>query len=230
MAKANHQLTVQSREITGRKVKNLRKAGLIPATIYGKGFEPVSIQANCMELEKVYNQVGESALISLDLGKLSLPVLFRNAQYHPVSGDLIHIDCYKVNLKEKITTFVPIEFVGESATIKAGNVLVTVTEEIEVEALPTDLPENITVDISILENVDSVVTVADLNVDRSKVEILTAADQVIVKVEEPRAEEEAEVVEVAPGEVPATAQKTPEELAAAEAERKEEKEKEDKDK
>ncbi len=224
MTKENHKISAQNRTVLGRKVKQLRKSGLIPATVYGKGFEPISIQVPTVELEKIYEEVGESGLIDLHLDKEKLPVLFRNAQYHPVSGDLMHIDCYKVNLKEKITTFVPIEFVGESATVKAGNILVPVTEEVEVEALPTDLPESIIVDISVLENVDSMVTVADLDVDRSKVEILTDAEQVIVKVEEPREEEEPVVAEVAPGEVPATAQKSPEELAKAEAEKKEEKE------
>jgi large subunit ribosomal protein L25 len=212
MAKTNHQINAEIRNVFGRKVKHLRREGLIPATVYGKGFEPISVQTSCTEFEKVYDIVGESGLVNLIIGKDTWPVLFRNPQYHPVDGSLMHIDCYKVNLKEKITTFVPIELVGESPAVKAGNILVPVTEEIEVEALPTDLPESITVDIAVLENLDSMITVADLNVNRSKVEILTDAEQVIVKVEEPREEEEP-VVEVAPEEVPATAQKSEEEQA-----------------
>lgn len=211
MTKETHKINAQVRTVLGRKVKHLRKEGLLPSTIYGKGFEPISIQLTCKDLEKVYEEVGESGLVNLIVDKDSYPVLFRNAQYHPVSGDLCHVDCYKVNLKEKITTFVPIELIGESPTVKLGNILVPVTEEIEVEALPTDLPENITVDISVLDNLDSVITVADLDVDRSKVEILTDAEQVIVKVEEPREEEEPVTEEVAPSEVPATEQKSPDE-------------------
>jgi large subunit ribosomal protein L25 len=211
MTKEEHKISAQVRTIKGRQVKHLRNEGILPATVYGKGFEPISIQMATKDLEKIYDEVGESGLVSLALDKENIPVLFRNPQYHPVSGNIAHIDCYKVNLREKITTFVPIEFVGESPTVKAGNILVPVSEEVEVEALPTNLPESIIVDISVLENLDSMVTVADLNVDRSKVEILTAADQVIVKVEEPKEEEEPVVEEVAPGEVPATEQKAPEE-------------------
>lgn len=222
MTKETHKINAQTRTVLGRKVKQLRKEGLLPATVYGKGFEPISIQLNCAELEKVYDTVGESSLVTLNLEKENLPVLFRNAQYHPVTGYMIHIDCYKVNLKEKITTFVPIELTGESPAVKAGNIMVPVTEEVEVEALPTDLPESITVDISVLENIDSVITVADLMVDRSKVEILTSAEQVIVKVEEPKEEEEPVVAEVAPGDVPATEQKSPEETASDETEEKKE--------
>jgi large subunit ribosomal protein L25 len=223
MTKENHQISAQVRTVLGRKVKHLRKSGFSPATVYGKGFTPISIQIITKELEKIYEQVGESGLVNLNLDKQSLPILFRNPQYHPVSGDLIHVDCYKVNLKEKITTAVPIELIGESFAVKEGNILVPVTEEVEVEALPTDLPESIIVDISALENVDSVITVADLQVDRSKVEILTDAEQVIVKVEPPKEEEEPAATEVAPGDVPATQQKTAEELAEA-AEKKEDKE------
>lgn len=225
MTKASHTLNAEVRTVLGRKVKNLRKQGIVPATVYGKGFESTSIQIASKDLDRVFDQAGESSLVELILDGKTLPVLFRNPQYHPVDGGLIHVDCFKVNLKEKITTFVPINLIGEAPAVKAGNVLVSVSEEIEVEALPADLPESFEVDISTLENLDSVITVADLKTD-AKVKILSPADHIIVKLEEPRAEEVEPVAEeaVAPGEVPATAQKTPEEIAAQEAEEKKEKE------
>lgn len=224
MTKAQHKINADLRTVLGRKVKNLRKEGLLPATIYGHNFEPVSIQFINKELEKIFEEVGESGLVELTVGSEKYPVIFRNPQYHPVFDSLVHIDCYKVNLKEKITATVPIELVGESSAVKLGNVLIEVTGEVEVEALPADLPEKIEVDISKLENVDDAITAADLNIDKSKVEIKTNADQIIVKIEEPRAEEEPVVTEtVAPGEVPATAQKSPEEIAAKEKAEKEEK-------
>jgi len=221
MTKTIHQIKADVRSVTGRKVKYLRKEGLVPATIYGNKFESMSIQMPCLTLEKIYNEAGESSLVTISVDGKDLPVLLRNAQYHPISGNLIHIDCYKVNLKEKIVTFVPIELIGESMAVKNGATLISVTEEVEVEALPTNLPESIIIDISVLENLDSMVTVADLDVDKSKVEILTDAEQVIVKVEAAREEEEF-AEESAPVEVPATAQKTAEEKAAAEAEKKKE--------
>lgn len=207
MTKEKHQLKAQIRSIMGRKVKQLRQEGWLPATVYGKGFDSLSIQINLIETEKIFDEIGESGLVELLVGeKEKVPVLFRNPQYHPTTGELIHIDCYKVNLKEKISTMVPLEFVGESIAVKNGMVLVTVTDEVEVEALPTDLPESIEVDLSSLENLESVVTVADLKIDSSKIEILTNLEQVVVKLEEPKEEEEP-VVEVSPEDVEVTAQK-----------------------
>jgi large subunit ribosomal protein L25 len=211
MAKVNPKLKAEKRGIFGRKVKRLRKQGLLPATIYGKGFEPVSVQLIDKEMEKVFAEVGEAGLVDLELDNQVMPILFRNPQYHPLIGNLIHIDCYKVNLKEKITAAVPIVVTGESLAVKGGNILVEVSNEIEVEALPTDLPEKIEVDISVLDEVGKTITVADVKLGE-KIEIKTHPEQVIVKVEEPR-EEVIETPEttVTPGEVPATEQKAPEE-------------------
>lgn len=218
MAKNNVQLKAEVREVKGKKVKNLRLQGWLPATVYGKGFEAVSVQANQKEFDKVFAEVGESGLVEIKIKDETWPVIFRNPQYHPVSGEMIHIDCYKVNLKEKIKTTVPLLFVGESQSVRAGNILVEVLQEVEVEALPADLPDRIEVDLSGLETLDSTITVADLKIEKDKVEIKNSADQVIVKTEEPKAEEAAPAAAetVAPSEVPATEQKTPEEAESGE--------------
>lgn len=226
MTKTNPQLSAAVRTITGKKVRQLRKQGLTPASVYGQEMVPASVQIVDKELHAVFNHVGESGLVDLMLDGKKLPILFRNPQYHPVMGTLTHIDCFKVNLKEKINAFVPVEFIGESAAVKAGKVLVEVVNEVEVEALPADLPEKIEVDLSALETIESVVTIADLNVDRTKVEIKNDPEQVVVKVDEPKVEEEPVVEET--GEVvvaPAMNQKTPEEKAADDAKAAEEKKK-----
>lgn len=215
MAKIVSSISAEVRTITGRKVKQLRNKGLTPATVYGHKFEPVTIQFTTAELNKLYSHVGESTLVEIKLGDTTLPVLFKNPQYHPLTSDLIHIDCHKVNLKEKIIATVPLEFIGESMSVKNGNILMTVLDEIEVEALPADLPEKIIVDISILADIDAQITVADLDVDHTKVEIKNEADQVVVKTDLPKVEEEVVVeAEATPADVAATSQKTPEELAA----------------
>lgn len=227
MTKEKHQIKADIRTVLGRKVKHIRKEGLMPATVYGHKFETMSIQFSMVEVEKLYNEVGESGLVELLVGEEKLPILFRNPQYSPIEGNILHIDCYKVNLKEKITAPVPIELIGESQAVKDGNMLVEITNEVEVEALPTDLPEGFVVDISVLVAVGDMITVGDIKLDSEKVTMVTHADQVIVKIEEPRAEEVIEVpeAEVAPGEVPATEQKSEEEIAAeGEAEKTEEKE------
>lgn len=231
MTKTNPVLAAKVRTITGKKVKKLRKDGILPATIYGHGMEPISIQINGKEMEAIFSHVGESGLVNLELDGKTYPILFRNPQYHPVGSNLVHIDCYKVNLKEKITTTVPLEFVGESQAVKDGKVMIQVIDEIEIEALPTDLPEKVEVDLSKLETLESQITIADLVLDRSKIEIKNEADQVVVKVEEPKVEEEPVVeAEVAPGDVPATEQKSPEEIAADEAKESAEKKKEKEEK
>ncbi|MDD4026583.1 MAG: 50S ribosomal protein L25 [Candidatus Shapirobacteria bacterium] len=209
MTKEKHQMIADIRTVVGRKVRQLRKEGLIPATVYGHKFESLSIQFKTLELEKLFNEVGESGLVELLIGEEKLPILFRNPQYSAILGDLIHIDCYKVNLKEKITASVPIEFIGESVAVKEGNTLIEVTTEVEVEALPTDLPKSIEVDISVLNAVDDAITVADIKLDE-KVEMVTSLEQVIVKIEAPRAEEVIETpeTEVVPEDVPATEQKS----------------------
>lgn len=217
MNKIQHEIKAQDRTILGRKVKSLRQQGILPSTLYGNKIESRSIQFDKKELIRIYKECGESALIELHLGQNKMPILFKNAQYDPLSSDLIHVDCYQVNLKEKIIAQIPIHIIGESEAVKAGNVLVQALNEIEVEALPADLPENITVDISILTEVEQMILVKDIVVDRSKVEIKTNEDQMIVKIEEPRVEEEPAVETVAPGDVPAMEQKSPEEVAAAEA-------------
>lgn len=218
MTKEKHEIKAENRTAFGRKVKQIRKQGFIPATIYGKGLESKSVQFLGVELEKLFEEVGESTLVNLILENESLPILFRNPQYHVVGGNLIHIDCYKVNLREKISAMVPIELVGESQAVKDGNTLVTVTDEVEVEALPADLPEKIEIDLSLLETLESTITVADISIDLSKLEIKTDKEQLIAKVEEPRAEEEivAPAEEIAPEDVPAMNQKTEEEKEAGE--------------
>jgi large subunit ribosomal protein L25 len=189
MTKEKHEIKAESRSVLGRKVKKLRKKGFVPATVYGKGLESKSIQFVAIELEKMFQELGESTLVEVNLDeKEKIPVLFRNPQYHPVEENLLHIDCYKVNLKEKITATVPLEFVGESLAVKNGNVLVTVTDEVEIEALPADLPEKIEVDLSVLEALESTITIKDLKIDTSKLTMITDTEQLIVKVEEPKEE------------------------------------------
>jgi large subunit ribosomal protein L25 len=218
MTKKIVSISAELRTITGRKVHTLRKAGITPASIYGHEFKPLSIQFDTAGLQSVFTHAGESTLIEVIIGEDKYPILFKNPQYHPLTSDLLHIDCHKVNLKEKIVATVPIEFIGESLAVKNGNVLVPILDEIEVEALPTDLPEKFVVDISVLTDVDQMITVAALEIDSSKVELKTDVTSAIVKTEAPKVEEEPVVpeVEVAPGDVPATEQKTEEEKAADE--------------
>lgn len=227
MSKVTHVLNASSRQILGTKVKSLRKSGLIPANIYGKGIASQAVQVAEKDLNKVFETAGESSLVSVTIDeKDTFPVIFKNPFYNPISGLLAHLDMYKVNLKEKISAMVPIVLVGEAPAVKQGLEMIEIISEVEVEALPADLPEKVEVDISKLETAENMVTVGDIKLD-SKITVLTAPETVIVKVEEHK-EEVIETAPAEPVEVPATAQKSPEEIAAEDAAKKEEKEKEDK--
>jgi len=219
MKKENPKISAVLRTVTGRAVKNLRLQGLTPSTIYGHKFEPLSIQFSAAEIEKLFNTVGESTLVEIVIDGETYPVLFKNPQYHPISSNLVHLDCHKVNLKEKIIASVPVELIGEAPATKDGNTLMHILNEVEVEALPANLPEKIEVDISGLIEIDNKITVADLILDRDLIEIKNAPDQVVCLIEAPRVEEEPVVeAEATPVDVPATAQKTEEEKAAKAAE------------
>lgn len=184
-------LKSEKREIVGRKVKNLRKLGKIPANIFGKKVSSEAITIDSKEFAEAYKKSGETQLI--EMGGRS--VLVSKIQYHPVSREILHIDLRQVDLKEKIEAMVPVELTGESPAEKQNlGTVVQQIDEIQVEALPTDLPEKIEVDQSILAEVDQAIYVKDLKVD-SKVDVLTDGESIVAKVEPPQAEE---VVEAAP--------------------------------
>lgn len=179
------------RDIFGRKVKQLRKKGLIPANIFGNNIESESISVDSKEFSTVFKKAGETQIIDLN-GK---PVLVSNIQVHPVDGEYLHIDFRQVDLKQKIEAKVPVEIEGESPAEKQNlGTVVQQLDEIEVEALPADLPEKIIVDISGLVEVDQAIHVKDLKVSKNVV-IKTDMESIVVKIEPPIKEE---VVEVAP--------------------------------
>lgn len=178
-------LTGQKREVLGRKVKKLRKQGIIPAHIFGRKIETLHIQVNEHDFKKVFEKAGETGVVDLQIDKKSHPVLVRNVQVNPVTDSLIHIDFYQVNLLEKVKVNVPLEIIGVAPAVeKKTGLLLTPVTEIEVEALPTDIPESVQVDISNLATVGDVLKVSDLKVDKSKIEILVEPELVIVQIGE----------------------------------------------
>lgn len=184
------QLKVEKREITGKKTKKLRREGILPANIYGKDVTSTSVQLPFKDFETIFKEVGKTGLLDAVIeGEKARPVLIHSIQTHPVTGMPIHADLYQVNLKEKITTMVPVVTVGEAKAVteKVGLLLTPITE-VEVEALPADLPENIEINVENLAAVDEQLTVADLKAPEG-VTILTEPEQVVVKVAELVSEE-----------------------------------------
>ena len=183
-------LKVEKRKLTGRKVKRLRLEGLIPANVYGKKVKSEALQVAIKDFEKVFEKAGETGIVELAEGKETRPVLIHDVQIHAVTNEPIHVDFMQVDLKEKVTATVQVEVEGESPAEKSGiGTLVQQLHEIEVEALPADLPEKFVVDASKLEEVDQAILVKDLDYDKAKVEVKTDAESIVAKVEPPQKEE-----------------------------------------
>lgn len=202
-------LIAQKRTVLGSKVKSLRAEGLIPAHVFGNKVASEHVQVKATDFHKVFEKVGETGIISLTIGDEKRPVLVKDTQVHPATDDLLHIDFYQVNLSEKVKVNVPVEIIGESPAVeKKVGLLLTPIAELEVEALPGDLPESIEVDISGLAEIGDQIKVQDLNIDRSKIEILADAEQIVADIgelvtkemEELEAEVEAEQAESAAAE------------------------------
>jgi len=184
-------LKTKIRDITGKKVKQLRSQGLIPAVLYGHGIKPENLSVAKNDFKKIFAEAGTSSLITLEIeGRAPIKVLVHEPQVDPVSDEPIHIDFYKVRMDEKIKTEIPIEFVGESEAVKQlDGSLVTNRDNIEIECLPNDLIPNVEVDISALKTFEDQICVKDIKVPE-KIEVLTDKDEVIAFVEPPRSEEE----------------------------------------
>jgi len=197
------ELKMQKRTVLGKKVKSLRREGFIPAVLYGHETEPVSLQVEERELNRILTQAGEHRLIALKIGRSQKPqmALTRDVQWDVITGRLLHVDFYAVVMTEKITTEVPLVLVGRApAAERAEVILLQNLDELEIECLPGDLIEAIEVDVSELKEVDQAIYVKDIRVP-STVDVLTDAEELVVKVDWAAPEEVVEVVPVAPEEV-----------------------------
>lgn len=176
-------LTAETRKITGKQVKKLRREGILPANVYGKDIKSQVLQLPLSDFQKVYGEAGETGVVDLTYGKQTIPVLIHNL-HTDYRNTPLHADFFKVNLKEKVTAMVPVEVIGEpkAVTDKIG-LLEKITNEVEVEALPTDLPEKIELNVENLAQIDDQVLVSDLKAPQG-VEILTDPALVVVKIGE----------------------------------------------
>jgi len=205
-------LKAEVREIAGRRVKHLRREGLIPAVLYGRDQEATLLQINQKSLGKVLSEAGTHQLISLEIdgGKPKMS-LARDIQRDYIRRNYLHVDFYAVKMDEKVTAQVPLIVEGVSPAVEFGGVLTHGLDALEIECLPADLISGVAVDISGLEEFNDSLFVTDLKVPKS-VTILSDPESMIVKIEAPRKMEEAIV-----GDAEASAALEAEEAAAAEA-------------
>jgi len=178
-----YQLKVEKRKVLGKQVKRLRREGILPCNIYGKDLKSTAVQLLEKDFLAVYKEAGETGLVDVELDGKTTPVLIHNMQKN-FRGQILHADFFQVNLKEKVKTMVPLEIIGEPKAIldKVG-ILMNIISEIEVEALPTELPEKIEVNVEHLANINDQITVADLKIPTG-VTVLTEVEQVVAKIGE----------------------------------------------
>ncbi len=208
-------LKVQKRTILGRKTKQLRRQGIIPVNLYGKKIKSQSLQVNEKEFAKVFDQAGETNVIYLNIEgvKESRPVLINNIHLHPVSDLRLHVDFHQVDLTQKVKVNVPVDLQGESIAVTEGAVLVQQFNELEVEALPTHIPENIVFDLSQLKKTGDSLKLSDAKAIKD-ITFELEPDTTIALIQEAKQEEEPAPVpveeETLEGEVPAEGEAKPE--------------------
>ncbi|MEY3471202.1 MAG: hypothetical protein RLZZ223_552 [Candidatus Parcubacteria bacterium] len=173
----------------------LRSQGIVPGVIYGGGLvESTSemIQVNVLDLQKILSEIEESTLVNIILNGRTYPSLVKDIQRNPLKSEILSVDFFAPNLNEEVETPVTLEFNGISQSEKAGNILVKIHQEVEVRALPNNLPDSIIVDISKLDSIDDVIRVSDLHIPNG-VTILLDPDELIAITEVPDLEEEPEL-------------------------------------
>lgn len=213
------ELFAERRQVHGKQVKHLRNKGMVPAVLYGHHQEPVPLQIPERSLSKVLIQAGTHHLINLQIdGQETESVLVKEIQRHPVKGNFLHVDLYAVIMGERLRTKVPLILTGTSPVVtRKEGIMVHGLVELEIECLPGDLIESITVDVSQLAEINQAIMVGDLGVDPS-IQILSGKGELVAKVL-PVVEEVVEEVvpAVAPAEVEVIAKgKVEEEAPAAE--------------
>jgi large subunit ribosomal protein L25 len=222
---ARKELVVEPREVVGKKVARLRREGILPANIYGHGLDSLSVQVRGDEFEHLMRAATANEVIDVKVTgeRAARPVVVHRIQRHPLTSGALHADFYQVSLREKMRAAVPLLIIGQSDAVSTYNgVLVHALDELNIEALPLDIPTHIEVDISVLTELESSVHVRDLVV-AGNVTVLNEPDAVVVKVESPRVMEEeitpAEAAEAAAEAAEAEGEETPtsEEASKAEA-------------
>lgn len=177
-------LQVEKREILGKAIKKLRRQGILPANIYGKDITSTAVQVPLKAFESIYKEVGSSGLVDIMLDGQTRPVLIHDVHMNHTTRTPLHADLFQVNLKEKVKTTVPLITVGDAKAVteKVG-VLMQVVTDVEVEALPADLPENIEVSVEHLAAIGDQILVSELKAPKD-VTILTEGSQVAVKIDD----------------------------------------------
>jgi len=189
-------LQVSKRDVVGKQVKTLRREGILPAIVYGREISSIPISLNNHKANQILSAITSSNLVVLDIDGEKHTTLVREKQRDPVTGEVLHIDFYEVSMTEKLRTNVMLEFQGESPAVKElMGVLVNVTESLEIECLPQDLPNRIVADLSTLEEIGDSLYIRDIILPPN-IELISDIDGLVVVISAPAVEEIEEVEEL----------------------------------
>lgn len=187
----------EKREVFGKQTKHLREQGFVPAELYGRGVENLHLSVPVKEFAQAYKEAGEHAVIYIEVDGKSHPVLIHGVEESRIKSEVLAVDFHEIRMDEKVKARVPLEFAGEPPAVhEKGGILIKNMDEIEVEALPADLPHSIKVDLSGLTEFDESIYVKDLP-KGDKFEFVVDKETAVVSVTAPKEEE---IEEVAPAE------------------------------
>lgn len=160
-------------------LKAVRSQDRVPAVVYGMGIASTSLSVDRRDFIKLYKEVGETEVVTLELDGAKHPVLIHDMQVHAVNHSVVHIDFYRVDMNKKVEVSVPVEFVGEAPAEKMGlGVLVHALQEVEIEVLPTEIPHTFTVDVSSLDTLEANIYARDIALPKSA-KLITDGDVVV---------------------------------------------------
>lgn len=216
------ELTAEVRTVTGRSATNKwRKKGFVIGEVYGNGFDNVHVAIPAKDFAKAYKASGETTVVTLNAAGAKVSVLIQDVVRDSFSGVVEHADFRQVRMDEKLTAYVPVEFTGESPAVTAGAILVKAISELEVEALPADMPHTLVVDLALLTEIGKSILVKDLPIDHKKAVIKAEPDAVVATLSAPREEEVAAAPAMTMDDVKSETEEQVAARAAAKAEKEE---------
>ncbi len=182
------ELTVQKREVFGKKVKALYREGRIVGNIFGRGKESIAIDGDYETIRKIAMEAGKNHPIELKVeGGDNHLVLIQDIDIDPAKGRIRHIEFHEVNRNEKVQAEVPVELIGTAPAVLVGNIIITLNDTVVVESNPTNLPDHLEADAELLKEPDDIIQLSDIKVP-ANVELVTELDTPLFKVEVPRSQ------------------------------------------
>jgi len=186
---------LQAKQRIGKiNLSDLRESGFLPGVFYGMGKKPTSVQLNAKEFEKVWKKAGESSTVTLATMEGDIETLIHDVQVDPVKDFPIHVDFLAIDINKAIKVKIPLEFIGISEAVKSGlGILIKVMHELEIEALPKDLPHGLKADISKLKTLTDRILVSDIELPKG-VKAVLSGEAVVAAISEQKEEKVEEVV------------------------------------